>query len=256
MAELPTMPFFTDAYLADTKHLSTLEHGAYFLLLISMWRAGGSLPNDATLLARYAGVPPRNWPRVWEIVGPLFQIEGGRLVQKKLVSTYKKAIEKRNKFRDNGKRGGEAKALKSQEATLANASNPPEVRQPARPTNLNPESLIPNRKIPAPSGTASRKAEKPAPIPRIEPEEMTEAERAKVELFQFGKQCKISGGLINRLYVAYGGDPDMQEACAAARQILERAARARDKGAYIGGVIRRIGTEDAERLNGGWDKGL
>lgn len=253
MADLNVMPWFTDSYLADTIDLSDAEHGSYCLLLMAMWRAGGSLPDDPGLLSRIAKVPAKAWPKRWLVLSRFFsKTYDNRLTQKKLAETYRKAIERRDKYVENGKKGAEAKALKNQEAAQATPQPTP---SPAI-ANLKPESLNPNRKIPAPSGAAHKPKKKPTPIPRKEPEELTEAERAKVALFQFGKQCKISGGLINRLYAAYGGDEDMLAACGAAQQILARAAMARDKGAYIGGVIRRIGTEDAERLDGGWDKGL
>ena len=64
MAQFPALPLWTDAYLADTKHLTTLEHGVYLLLLIAMWRAGGSLPNDDRKLARFAGVQTNQWFRI------------------------------------------------------------------------------------------------------------------------------------------------------------------------------------------------
>jgi uncharacterized protein YdaU (DUF1376 family) len=64
MAQFPALPLWTDAYLADTKHLTTLEHGAYLLLLIAMWRAGGALPNDDRKLARFAGVQTNQWGRI------------------------------------------------------------------------------------------------------------------------------------------------------------------------------------------------
>lgn len=63
MAEFPHMPIATDAYLGDTTHLRTIEHGAYFLLLMAAWRTRGrpQLPNDDKLLARYAGVNMSTW---------------------------------------------------------------------------------------------------------------------------------------------------------------------------------------------------
>jgi uncharacterized protein YdaU (DUF1376 family) len=64
MAQFPAFPLWTDAYLADTGHLTTLEHGAYMLLLMTMWRGGGMLPNDDRKLAKYAGVQSNQWTRI------------------------------------------------------------------------------------------------------------------------------------------------------------------------------------------------
>jgi hypothetical protein len=52
LAEFPALPLFTDAYLGDTTHLSTFEHGAYLLLLIVSWRTPGCCvaDDDALLL--------------------------------------------------------------------------------------------------------------------------------------------------------------------------------------------------------------
>lgn len=53
MAQLPAMPLFTDAYLADCDHLTDAEHGRYLLMLIHMWRAPNQrFPNDDAWLAR------------------------------------------------------------------------------------------------------------------------------------------------------------------------------------------------------------
>ncbi len=64
MAQFPALPFWTDAYLGDTSHLTTIEHGAYLLLLFTAWRSKDcSLPDDDKLLARYARLSPAQWTR-------------------------------------------------------------------------------------------------------------------------------------------------------------------------------------------------
>jgi uncharacterized protein YdaU (DUF1376 family) len=62
MAEFPALPLFTDAYLADTRHLTTVQHGAYLLLLMEAWRRPAcSLPDDDVLLARLTGLLADDW---------------------------------------------------------------------------------------------------------------------------------------------------------------------------------------------------
>ena len=54
------MPLYVGDYLRDTMHLSTVQHGAYCLLLFYYWNTGG-LPDDDRQLARIAGMSVRQW---------------------------------------------------------------------------------------------------------------------------------------------------------------------------------------------------
>ena len=67
----PWMPLYVADYLADTRRLSTLEHGAYLLLIMDYWR-NGSLPDDEEMLARIAGLTTREWARCRPSIAPLF----------------------------------------------------------------------------------------------------------------------------------------------------------------------------------------
>jgi uncharacterized protein YdaU (DUF1376 family) len=87
MAEFPALPLWTDAYFADTRHLSTLEHGAYLLLLMEAWRRQTcSLPNDDRLLARLAGLTAEQWVDVKPMILPFFDLDkrSNELHQKRL----------------------------------------------------------------------------------------------------------------------------------------------------------------------------
>lgn len=68
MAQYAAMPFWTDAYLGDTHDLTTIEHGAYLLILFAMWRAGGQLPNDDRKLAKVAKLNSQQWARLRETI--------------------------------------------------------------------------------------------------------------------------------------------------------------------------------------------
>jgi uncharacterized protein YdaU (DUF1376 family) len=61
MAALPYMPLFVADYLADTAHLTAIQHGAYLLLIMNYWQRGKPLPNDDVRLAQIAKMSKRDW---------------------------------------------------------------------------------------------------------------------------------------------------------------------------------------------------
>jgi len=111
VAEFPALPFFTDAYLADTRHLTTEEHGAYLLLLMCAWRTRGcSLKDDDKLLSRMAGVTSTKWKRLKPVIQDFFTISNGRWYQKKLQYVYETVSRKVERNRANGAKGGRSTA--------------------------------------------------------------------------------------------------------------------------------------------------
>lgn len=120
-SKLPFMPLYVSDYLADTTHLTCEEHGAYMLLLMVMWKAGGSLPNDDVSLARITRLPLARWRKIAPNVLPFFQTSNC-VLRNKRVSTEIENAQKISQARSEaGKKGAEAKALKTQEAPSANA---------------------------------------------------------------------------------------------------------------------------------------
>lgn len=106
------MPLWTDAYLGDTRHLSTFEHGAYLLLLIVAWRSpDGALPDDDRLLARYAGCSRNQWARISPVIRGFFQVRDGQLLQSRLIDERNAVKRKRESQSANGR----ASALKNKE---------------------------------------------------------------------------------------------------------------------------------------------
>jgi len=123
MAEFPCMPFWTDAYLADTGHLTAEEHGSYVLLLFEAWRSADcSLPDDDVLLARHAKLTPAKWKAAKPIIMAFWRLDKkrGRWSQKRLKKEREKAAEKKRAARDSAAsrwkqtKAGDANALRTQ----------------------------------------------------------------------------------------------------------------------------------------------
>ncbi len=129
MSAAPAMPLFLDAYLADTTHLCTEEHGAYLLLLMAMWRRNGSVPNDDKDLARIVGVSPSKWRKIKDRILPFLTIEGDEISQKRLRKEWDFVQGKRRRNEENGRLGGRPRGNKNNGLQIANgysAQNPNE----------------------------------------------------------------------------------------------------------------------------------
>jgi uncharacterized protein YdaU (DUF1376 family) len=74
MSARPWMPLFVADYLADTGHLSTVEHGAYLLLIMHYW-ANGGLPTDDQQLRNIAKLSSHNWKKIRGTLQKLFDAD-------------------------------------------------------------------------------------------------------------------------------------------------------------------------------------
>lgn len=129
MSATPYMQLYVGDYLSDTLHLTTEQHGAYLLLLMTMWRAGTELPNDPGKLARIARVSPKRWPAIWAEISGFFTVDGDVIRNDRLTKEHQKAVSISQERKTAGKKGGDASALKNHNAGEANASDLPKHSQ-------------------------------------------------------------------------------------------------------------------------------
>ena len=101
------MPFYVDNYLADTTHLTPLEHGAYLLLMLQYWK-DGKLPHDDARLARIAHLPEAQWAEIKPTMHDLFK--GGNWRHKRIDVELKEAAKRIEKRAEAGRIGGLASA--------------------------------------------------------------------------------------------------------------------------------------------------
>ncbi len=148
MSQAPSMPMYWDAYIADTTHLTTEEHGAYLLLLGAMWRRNGWVPDDDKDNARILGLTPARWKRIKGRLEAFLTIENGEITQKKLLETWKNTQEKIQKNRENGSKGGRPRSKKNKDLEKAKGSvsdNPNETIPEPEPLPLPlPDTLEPS----------------------------------------------------------------------------------------------------------------
>jgi uncharacterized protein YdaU (DUF1376 family) len=97
----PAIPFFGDAYLADTRHLTLEEHGAYLQLLMIAWRTVGCcLPDNDRRIAQMLSVSPARWGRLKPVIMDFWQLEDGVWRQRRLTKERRFVDEKRAKNRE------------------------------------------------------------------------------------------------------------------------------------------------------------
>lgn len=140
------MPLYVGDYLRDTGYLTLEQHGAYFLLLMRLWSAGGTLPSDEAKLARIAGVSVKKWRPMWTDLEQFFELNKGMISHKRITSELEKAGTLRAKRAAAGAKGGAAKSLKTNAPPVASAI-------------ARPQQIIPDQEIKEePNGSPKKRA--------------------------------------------------------------------------------------------------
>lgn len=106
------MPLYIGDYIADTMHLTTLQHGAYLLLIMAYWRRGGPIPNDDDYLkgvTRYRGSVP--WSYIRSVIDSYFTIDGDSLRHKRIDEEILRSSQAYERLSAAGKRGHQQRML-------------------------------------------------------------------------------------------------------------------------------------------------
>jgi len=89
-----------------------------------MWTRGGRLPLDHARLARVVGCDRADWDRVWMVIGHLFGLEDGHIVQARLSEELERAQARRIAAAQAGRRSGEVRRERTEnERPLNGRSN-------------------------------------------------------------------------------------------------------------------------------------
>ena len=103
------MPIFIGDYLADTTHLTTQQHGAYMLLLMTAWKMEGKLPNDDDQLAAICKMSQEDWQKSKRLLLAFFSVSDSFLIQKRLLEEFEHSQRVRETKKAAGSLGGRPK---------------------------------------------------------------------------------------------------------------------------------------------------
>lgn len=132
MSDLPYMPLYVSDYIGDTAHLTTLEHGAYLMLLFTYWMRQKPLPDDRVKLSRIAKVTPDEWAAMETTLAEFFQVGDGVWSHKRVEAELERAKAKLEKASNAGRASAEArKGKRSSDAEHTSNERSTPVEQPS-----------------------------------------------------------------------------------------------------------------------------
>lgn len=122
MAALPYMPLYVADYMADAAHLSTVEHGAYLLLIMTYWQRGCPLPADDRKLARIVRMTDDEWRDVRDTLAEFFRVTGDAWSHKRIDQELQRVARKSEQAR-NARASRETPSTDAAETPVKPANN-------------------------------------------------------------------------------------------------------------------------------------
>jgi len=100
------MQLFVADYLADTAHLTTVQHGAYMLLIMNYWQRGKPLPSKDEYLAQICRLTLDQWLEIKPIIAEFFTERKDTWTHKRIDIDLQKVMSKSTKLSEAGKASG------------------------------------------------------------------------------------------------------------------------------------------------------
>ena len=118
------MQFYIADYLADTQGLTTIEHGAYLLLIMNYYQTGKSLVDNDHVLAQFCRTSVQKWLRMKPTLKNFFSIRDGRWYHKRIEEDFDEVAKKSGKARRAAMERWAKERGSSNKKTDANAMQP------------------------------------------------------------------------------------------------------------------------------------
>ena len=124
------MPLWIGAYLADTMSLTTVQHGAYFLMLMAYWREQKALPDSNEELRSITKTDKSEWKKMRPTLEKFFRIGDGVWWHKRVEAEMAASRERSSKAAAKAKAGADARWGKTPKHSFNDAtSNAPSMLQ-------------------------------------------------------------------------------------------------------------------------------
>ena len=137
------MPLDIGKYLGDTMHLTTLQHGAYLLLLMDYWKRGPFVNDEDQLRAASKVTSDDDWRRAWAVIKSYFPIgEDGLLHNLKADKELSKAAHNRLARSKSGSEGAASKWGESADNKLKRSERLANARRLATHASVEWQALI------------------------------------------------------------------------------------------------------------------
>ena len=123
MAGLPYIQLYIADYLADTAHLTTVQHGAYLLLIFNYWQRGHALNNANGRLASVVRMSNEEWAQHEQTLAEFFEVNGDEWVNRRIEEDLAAVEAKSTKASMAGKASGARRRANAKRKSNVRSTN-------------------------------------------------------------------------------------------------------------------------------------